>query len=77
MTRPIAPGELVETPEGWRVCVSIPDPIVPSLYRWRDGCRYTIPELVDTEAERRLVHAPRPPEPEDALACYIVVRATS
>jgi hypothetical protein len=76
MTRPLEHGELVETADGWRVVVSIPDHWGGmACYRWRSGERCVIPELVDRAAERRLAHAPPPPPPPDPLDRYLVVRA--
>jgi hypothetical protein len=69
-------GELVEVDGIWHVVMSSPDPWDPSLHRWRDGHRYTVPELVDPEHERRVNEAPSPAPPDDTLDRYIVVRAT-
>jgi hypothetical protein len=45
MPRPLAHGEWIETADGWRIVVLVP--VGPSLYRHRDGQRYTVPELID------------------------------
>ena len=57
----------------WYHVVSLPNPFDPSLFRWRSGQRYTIPELIDPTEEEKIRNAPPPPEPDDPLDKYIVV----
>jgi hypothetical protein len=74
---PITFGEWVETPEGWRLCVSTRDAFNSSRYRWRSGERCTIPKLVDFCAERRVRDAPLPPPPRDPADDFTSVQVTT
>ena len=65
-------GQRVKIGKRWYSVTSTPHPHRAGCFVWRDGCTYTVPELVNWREERRIAEAPLPPEP-DPLRGYIVV----